>query len=82
MNYLSFLHNAPILYGTIIVNNKCKIGQFKPEWNYLTNSLVYKYYTHKGNKGAGAFSTKRAYFLFTNGALSDNPQNGNPANYI
>lgn len=82
MNYLSFLNDAPVLYGPIIVNTKCKIGQFKPEWNYLTNSLVYKYYTHKGNKGAGAFSTKRAFHLFTSGSLTTNPENGNPENYI
>jgi hypothetical protein len=82
MTYFSFLDTAPILYGTIIVNGKCKIGQFKPEWNYLTNSLVYRYYTHKDNKGTGGFSTKKAFALFTAGCLSTNPQDGDPANYI
>jgi hypothetical protein len=81
-DYNAFLSTAPILYGQIIVNDKCKIGQFRPEWGYLTNSLIYQYYTPKGRKGKGGFSAKRAYCLYSSGSLSVNPENGNPANYL
>lgn len=82
MNYNEFMTAAPVLYGQIIVNNKCKIGQFRPQWGYLTNSLIYQYYTYKGRKGKGGFGAKRAYFLLKSNSLSVNPENGDPANYV
>lgn len=82
MEYQQFAKEKPILYGSITVDGKSKIGCFKPEWWHHSNSLGYTYYSPKGNKGKGGFTFHRAYVLFINGALSVDAANGDPKNYI
>ena len=82
MDFLTFAKEKPVLYGQMILNNKCKIGQFKGEYQSLSNSVIYQYYTHAGNKGQGGFSLIKAYKLFKAGRLSFNPEHGNPNNYL
>ncbi len=82
MTYTEFCKEKPILYGTITVNGKQKIGSFKPLHNPHSNSIAYHYYTFTGNMGAGGFTLKRAYDLFSKKRLSLNPANGDPSNYV
>lgn len=82
MTYLEFAHTPPRLYGQIIHNGKCKIGQFKPTWSRYTNQLEYSYFTTNDKKGTGGFTLKRAFELFEIGRLSTNPEDGKPENYL
>ncbi len=82
MDFIQFAKEKPILYGQMTMNNKCKIGQFKAEWQHLSNSLIYNYYTHSGGKGQGGFTLRKAHALLINGRLSINPEHGNPDNYV
>lgn len=82
MTYLEFVSNTPVLYGQITVNDKSKIGTFKPLWNKYSNSLCYAYHTPKGRKGSGGFTLKKAYDLFNTNNLSIDPQMGLPENYV
>lgn len=82
MEYMQFLHEKPVLYGQIVVNDRSKIGHFKPGWNKYTNAVNYQYYTEKGRKGSGGFSLQRAYHLLNCNQLSTNPENGIKSNYL
>jgi len=82
MTYLEFAKAPVRLYGQITVNGKSKIGQFRPHWSVYTNQLEYAYFTPNGNKGTGGFTLKRAYDLFANGRLTENPEHGDPDMYI
>lgn len=82
MTYTEFCKEKPILYGTIRVDGKNKIGSFKPLYNPHSNSIAYHYYTFNGNAGHGGFTLRKAYDLFSKNRLSINPEHGNPANYV
>ena len=81
-SYKEFIKATPIFFGRITVGNKSKIGSFRYEWNYLSNCGHFRYYTFKGKRGKGGFSTKKAWQLLNNNLLSIDPENGNPDNYI
>jgi len=81
-DFLKFAKSPPILYGQITVNDKTKIGCFKPLWNKYSNQLDYAYFTPKGKKGTGGFTLKRAYDLFILGRITNNPEHGKLENYI
>lgn len=82
MTYSEFANKKPVLYGQIMDNGKSKIGSFQADWQAITNSVVYFYHTHEGNKGKGGFTLMKAYQLFKAGRLSTNPEKGNPNNYL
>ena len=69
MTYLDFLKEKPILYGSITVNSKEKLGFFKPKFNRYSNNIEYQYYTLNGNIGKGGFTMLRAFNLLNINAL-------------
>jgi hypothetical protein len=71
-----------ILYGTISVKGKQKIGSFRLEYNKYSDRMEYLYYTEKGHKGTGGFSMLMASLLLEQGRLSTNPEFGKSENYI
>ena len=69
MSYVSFIKSTPVLYGTITVNGKTKFGEFRSEYNPLTNKNEYRYYSLKGKRGQGGFTHEKAYALLKSGKL-------------
>lgn len=71
--YNSFQKERPILYGSIMVNGREKIGMFRAEYNPYSNKQDYRFYSPQGNKGQGGFTIDRAFALYQEGRLSLKP---------
>ena len=70
------------LYGQITVNGKSKIGSFRREYNKWSDRIEYAYYTPKGHKGTGGFTTAKALHLHSIGNLSTDPAMGRSESYV
>lgn len=82
MTLLDILQNKPTLYGSIMVKGRQKIGSFRPKYNKYTNTIMYAYYTERGNRGQGGFTLNTGYHLLNRGQLSLDPEKGKRENYL
>ena len=70
------------LYGQITVNGNSKIGSFRRRYNINSGRIEYLYYTEKGYRGTGGFTTSKALYLYSIGNLSIDPAMGKSESYV